>query len=362
MTAKKAGSFRVMAINPGSTSTKFGLYDDETCVSVETIRHDAALLSRFGSIPDQKDFRRDCILENLKTAGLDLNSLDAVVGRGGLLKPIESGVYAVNERMLEDLRLEHALRHAATLGAILAWEIAAPLSIPSFIVDPVVVYEMNPVTRLSGIPGVDRVSIFHALNQKAVARRVAAEFGKPYGESRFVVAHLGGGITVGAHCNGRVIDVNDGLLGEGPFSPERAGGVPMVPVIDMCFSGKYTRSEMTEMFNGKGGVKAYLGTSDVTEVLKRIEGGDEFAALVLDAMTYQIAKEIGAMVVALEGSVDAIILTGGIAYSERITGAIKRRVDKLAPVHVFPGEDEIFALVSGALRVLRGTEKTAVYV
>ena len=362
MAAKKTGGpYRIMAINPGSTSTKFGLYDDEACVLIETIRHDSALLSKYGAIPDQKEFRRDCIVKSLEAAGIALDSLDAIVGRGGLIKPIESGVYAVNEKMLADLRLESAARHASTLGGLLASEIATPLGIPSFIVDPVVVYEMDPITRLSGIPGVDRISVFHALNQKAIARRLAAELGKPYENSRFVVAHLGGGITVGAHLNGRVIDVNDGISGEGPFSPERAGGVPIVPIINMCFSGKYTQAELVKMFAGEGGIKAYMGTSEVTEVLRKSAEGDEFATLVLDSMCYQVAKEIGAMTAALEGVVDAIILTGGIAYSERITGAIRKRVEKFAPVRIFPGEDEIFALVTGALRVLRGTEKPREY-
>ena len=361
MISKKAGYYRLLAINPGSTSTKFGLYDDEACVLIETIRHDSALLSQCGAIPDQKDFRRECIVKSLEVAGFALDSLDAVVGRGGLIKPIESGVYAVNKKMLDDLHLETAARHASTLGGLLASEIATPLGIPSFIVDPVVVYEMDPLTRLSGIPGADRISVFHALNQKAIARRVAAEMGKPYEQSRFVVAHLGGGITVGAHLNGRVVDVNDGISGEGPFSPERAGGVPIVPIIKMCFSGKYTQDELIKMFSGTGGIKAYMGTSEVTEVLKMSAGGDEFATLVLDSMCYQVAKEIGAMAAALEGLLDAIILTGGIAYSERITGAIKKRVEKFAPVHIFPGEDEIFALVSGALRVLRGKEEAREY-
>jgi len=361
METKAAGVFRVIAINPGSTSTKFGIYDDELSVFAETIRHDAEILARCGTIPEQKQYRLECILKSLEEAKFDLKSLDAVVGRGGILKPIKSGVYAVNDRMLQDLRLESAARHASTLGAILASEIAGPLGIPSYIVDPVVVYEMESVTKLSGIPGVERISSFHALNQKAVARRLASELGKPYEESRFVVAHIGGGITVGAHLNGRVVDVNDGLSGEGPFTPERGGGVPIVPIIRMCFSGKYTQDELLKMFSGTGGIKAYLGTSEVTEVLKMADAGNEFAAQVLDSMSYQVAKEIGAMVAVLEGQVDAIILTGGIAYSSRITSAIKKRVEKLAPVNIFPGEDEIFALVAGARRVRRGKEKAEEY-
>ena len=361
MTEKKEGSFRILSINPGSTSTKFGIYDDDTCIATETIRHDAALLAKYGSIPGQKEFRRDCILENLKAAGVELSSFDAIAGRGGLIKPIPSGVYAVNERMLEDLHTPTAAMHASTLGGIIAKEIADPLGIPSYIVDPVVVYEMDPITRLSGMPEIERISVFHALNQKAIARRCAAELGKPYEKCRFVVAHLGGGISVGAHCKGRVIDVNEGLKGEGPFTPERSGGVPAMPLVDLCFSGKFTHEEMKAKVAGKGGILAYLGTADVTGVLKRIDDGDKFAEQVLDSMCYQISKEIGAMAVALELELDAIILTGGIAYSQRITDAIKKRVGKLAPIKVFPGEDELWALASGVLRVLKGEEKPALY-
>ena len=358
---KNDGVFRILAINPGSTSTKFGIYDDETCLFTKTVRHDAELLAKCGKIFDQKELRTENILKSLEAEGIELSSLDAVVGRGGLIKPIESGVYAINDSMLADCRTETAMMHATCLGAIIASEIATPLNLPSYIVDPVVVYEMEPITKLSGIPGIERINAFHALNQKAVAKRVAAELGKTYDSLRFVIAHMGGGCTVGAHRYGRVIDVSEGLMGEGPFTPERAGAIPAMPIIDMCFSGKYSKAEMKAMIAGKGGVMAYLGTNDITEVLKRIDAGDEFAALVLDSMAYQTAKEIGAMVVALEGNVDAIILTGGLAYSTRITDAIKQRVEKLAQVILFPGEDEIWALAGGALRVLRGTEKVREY-
>ena len=362
MTAKKEGTFRILTINPGSTSTKFGIYDDEDCVLTETIRHDAAHLSSYGSIPGQKEFRRDCILKRLEEKSVDHRSFDAIAGRGGIIRPIPSGVYSINARMIEDLHSSQAAMHASALGGIIAKEIADPLGIPSYIVDPVVVYEMDPITKLSGMPEIERISIFHALNQKAIARRCASELGKPYEECRFVVAHLGGGISVGAHRYGKVIDVNEGLRGEGTFSPERSGGVPAMQLIDLCFSGKYTHGEMKAKVAGKGGMLAYLETADVTEVIKRIDAGDSFAALVLDSMCYQVSKDIGAMAAALEGDMDAIVLTGGIAYSERITNAIKKRVEKMAPVHVFPGEDELWALASGALRVLRGTEKAAVYV
>ncbi|MDR1802635.1 MAG: butyrate kinase, partial [Treponema sp.] len=359
---KKADVYRIMAINPGSTSTKFGIYDNDTCILTKTVRHDEELLAGCEKIFDQKELRVAGIKENLEAMGIPLTSLDAIAGRGGIVKPIESGVYIVNEELLEDCRTESAAMHASCLGAIIASEIAVPLGIPAFIVDPVVVYEMEPITRLSGLPGIERFSIFHALNQKAVARHIAAELGKPYENTRLIVAHMGGGFSVGAHRYGRVIDVSDGIAGEGPFTPERAGAIPVMPIIDMCYSGEYTREEMRQKIAGKGGVRAYLGTSDIEEVLRMINMGDEYAALVIDSMAYQTAKEIGSMVAVLEGRVDAIILTGGLAYSVRFTGAIKQRVDCFAPVHVYPGEDEIWALAGGVLRVLRGTEKAKQYI
>ena len=358
---KKTGALRVIAINPGSQSTKYGLYEDETCLFTKKIRHDAYDLVKYSSILDQKDMRRDLLINSLKESGVDMNTIDAIAGRGGLIKPIESGVYPINDRMLEDLHTSAAARHASSLGAIIASEIASSYGIPAYVVDPVVVDEMDRLAKLTGIPGVERASAFHALNHKAMARRLAAELGKPYENCRFIVAHLGGGITVGAHRYGRVIDVNDGLAGEGPFSPERSGAVPLLPIIEMCFSGEYTRDEMMDKVTKKGGMRAYLGTSEDEDVQKMINEGDEFAALVMDSMAYQVSKQIGAMVAVLDGIVDAIILTGGLAYSNRFTGAIKQKVDKLAPVHVYPGEDEILALVSGVLRVLRGKERAAHY-
>jgi butyrate kinase len=304
--------------------------------------------------------RRDCILSRLEEAGIDPASLDAVAGRGGLLRPIESGVYRINGKMLEDLEGAAQL-HASSLGAIIAAEIATPLGIPAFVVDPIVVDEMDRHAKITGMPGIERNSIFHALNQKAIARRFAAQTGQDYENIRCIVAHLGGGITVGAHRYGRVIDVNDALAGEGPFTPERSGAIPALPLIRMCFSGEYSEEEMIEKVTKKGGVLAYLGTSDLRKVQKMINEGDEFAALVLDSMAYQVAKEIGAMAAVLEGRVDAILLTGGLAHSNRFTGSIKQRVDSLAPVHVFPGEDELLALMQGVLRVLRGEEAAAAY-
>ena len=358
---KPANAFRILTINPGSTSTKFAVYDNETVILTKTVRHTEEELRSFGSILEQKTYRKECILSEMRAAGISSDSLDAVSGRGGLLKPIESGTYLVSPAMLADLHTATAAIHASTLGAIIAAELAEPLSIPAYVVDPIVVDEMDRNAKLTGMPGIERSSIFHALNQKAIARRVAEKIGKPYENSRFVIAHLGGGITVGAHRYGRVIDVNDGLAGEGPFTPERSGGVPAVPLINMCFSGEYSREELLEKITGKGGMRGYLGTNDERAVQKMINDGDEFAALVLDSMAYQVSKEIGAMVAVLEGRVDAIALTGGLAYSNRFTGAVKQRVDRLAPLYVFPGENEMLALMGGALRVLRGEEAVSVY-
>lgn len=358
---KGAGVFRTLIINPGSTSTKFAVYDDEAAIFTRVIRHDEGALSALGPILGQKDYRKNCILSSLREAGVAEQTLDAVAGRGGLLRPIESGTYLINRRMLEDLHSASAAIHASALGAIIAAEIAADYAIPAYVVDPIVVDEMDRNAKLTGMPGVERSSVFHALNQKAVARRLADALGKPYENARLVVAHLGGGITVGAHRYGRVIDVNDALSGEGPFTPERTGGIPALPLIGMCFSGEYTERELIEKVTQKGGMLAYLGTNDLRAVQKMINDGDEFAALVLDSMAYQVAKEIGAMTAVLEGQVDAIVLTGGLAFSNRFTGAIKQRVDKLAPVHVFAGEDEMRALMGGVLRVLRGQEPVAQY-
>lgn len=358
---KRVGVFRILTINPGSTSTKFALYDNEEQVLSHVIRHDKDSLSRCGSILDQKQLRKEGIEKVLDEAGVKAETVDAVSGRGGLLKPIESGTYRINENMLDDLQTATAAIHASALGAVIASEIAQETGIPAYVVDPIVVDEMDRNAKLTGIPGIERSSVFHALNQKAIARRHAKEIGMSYENARFVIAHLGGGITVGAHRYGRVIDVNDALSGEGPFTPERSGNIPVVPVIELCFSDEYTREEMIDRVTKSGGMQAYLGTNDLKKVQKMINDGDEFAALVLDSMAYQVSKEIGAMTAVLEGRVDSILLTGGLAHSGRFTGAIKQRVDALAPVYVYPGEDEMLALMSGVLRVLRGEETAAEY-
>ncbi|WP_102399105.1 butyrate kinase [Haloimpatiens massiliensis] len=354
-------SYKLLIINPGSTSTKIGVYEDENQILEETLRHSAEEIGRYGAIFEQLIFRKEVILKVLKEKDFDINSLNAVVGRGGLLKPIEGGTYSVNESMLEDLKVGVQGQHASNLGGILANEIAKSLNVPSFIVDPVVVDEMDEVARISGMPEIERRSIFHALNQKAVAKRYAKEKGKKYEDINLIVAHMGGGISVGAHKKGRVVDVNNALDGEGPFSPERSGGLPIADLTQMCFSGKYTLEEMKKKINGKGGFVAYLGTNNAKEVGEKAAAGDKKYKLLFDAMAYQVAKEIGKCAAVLCGKVDAIILTGGIAYSKDMQKAIKEKVEFISSVVVYPGEDELLALAQGGLRVLKGEEKAKEY-
>lgn len=354
-------AYKMLIINPGSTSTKIGVYEDEKPVLIETLRHAAEEIEKYNSIYEQKDFRKKVILDVLKEKNIDINSLDATVGRGGILRPMESGTYTVNDTMVEDLKVGVQGQHASNLGGILAREIGDSVGIPSFIVDPCVVDELDDVARVSGMPEIKRRSIFHALNQKAVARKYAKENNKKYEDVDVIVAHMGGGISVGAHKNGRVIDVNNALTGEGPFSPERSGGVPVGDLVKLCYSGKYTMEEMMKKINGKGGIVGYLGTNNAKEVVEKAQAGDKECKLIASAMSYQIAKEIGKCAAVMCGKVDAIILTGGIAYNELMVNKIKERVQFIAPVVVYPGEDELLALAQGALRVLKGEEKAKEY-
>ncbi len=353
--------FRLLIINPGSTSTKIAIFDNEKPVLEQTLRHSNEELAPFKTIADQYEFRKNVILDTLNTNGINITKLSAVVGRGGLLRPMEGGTYKVNSKMLEDLKLSPMGQHASNLGAMIANEIATQLNIPAFIVDPVVVDEMDDVARVSGMPEIKRVSIFHALNQKAVARRAAKDMGKAYDEVNLIVAHMGGGISVGAHRMGRVVDVNNALDGEGPFSPERTGGLPVGSLIKLCYSGKYTIDEIKKMITGKGGLVAYLNTNDGREVQKMITEGDKNAELVYKAMAYQVGKEIGACAAVLEGKVDAVVLTGGLAYNKGYTDWIQEMVQFIAEVRVYPGEDEMIALAEGGLRVLRNEEEPKEY-
>jgi butyrate kinase len=354
-------SIKSLIINPGSTSTKLGIFEDETLVMDETLRHSTEEIAKYASIIDQKDFRKNIILDFLKEKNIDVKSFNVIVGRGGLLKPIPGGTYPVTDKLIADLKTGVQGQHASNLGGILAKEIADQIGVPSYIVDPVVVDELIPLARYSGMPEISRSSIFHALNQKAVARRYAKENGKKYEDLNLIVIHMGGGVSVGAHEKGRVIDVFNALDGDGAFSPERAGGVPTGGLIRLCFSGKYTEKEIMKMAVGNGGFNAYLGTNDARDVIRRIDEGDAKAKEVMDAFIFQISKNVGAMATVLKGKVDQIIITGGIAYNERVTGAIKERVGFIAPVTLYPGEDELLALAQGALRVMNGEEKAQEY-
>lgn len=353
--------FRILSINPGSTSTKIALYDNEQEVFNKTLRHSEAEIAQYDSIIDQAEFRRQMVMDALAESDINIQKLSAIVGRGGLVKAIPGGTYAITEGLLSDVRKSEKGEHASNLGAILAHEIASSLNLPSYIVDPVVVDEMEPIARISGHPEIERVSIFHALNQKAVAHRYAKSVGRRYEDLNLIIAHLGGGISVGAHKKGKVVDVNNALNGDGPFSPERSGGLPIGDLAKLCFSGRYTEKDIKKMITGHGGYVSYLSTNDGREVDKLVEEGDEQAALIRDAMGYQIAKEIGMCGAVLKGEVDQIILTGGLAYGRYMTDYITARVEFIAPVSVYPGEDEMSALTEGALRILRGEEEAKNY-
>lgn len=352
---------RILTINPGSTSTKIGVFHNERSIFEKTLRHNIEELQRFDRIIDQYEFRKNHILETLHEQGINISKFDAVCARGGLLRPIEGGTYVVNNEMIEDLKSGYAGQHASNLGGIIAREIADGLNIPSYIVDPVVVDEMSVLAKVSGMPEIERKSIFHALNQKAVARKAAASLGKRYENMKMIITHMGGGITIGVHDRGRVVDVNNGLHGEGPFSPERAGTVPAGDLVDLCFSGEYTKEEIMKKLVGTGGLLGYLGTNDAVKVEQMIQGGDEKARFIYDAMAYQVAKEIGAASAALKGEVEAIVLTGGLAYGKSFVSAIRSYIDWISDVLVYPGENELQSLAQGALRVLQGEEQSKQY-
>ncbi|AUZ39287.1 MULTISPECIES: butyrate kinase [Bacillus] len=352
---------RILTINPGSTSTKIGVFHNERSIFEKTLRHNIEELQRFDQIIDQYEFRKNHILETLHEQGINISKFDAVCARGGLLRPIEGGTYVVNDDMIEDLKSGYAGQHASNLGGIIAREIADGLNIPSYIVDPVVVDEMSVLAKVSGMPEIERKSIFHALNQKAVARKAAASLGKRYENMKMIITHMGGGITIGVHDHGRVVDVNNGLHGEGPFSPERAGTVPAGDLVDLCFSGEYTKEEIMKKLVGTGGLLGYLGTNDAVKVEQMIQGGDEKARFIYDAMAYQIAKEIGAASAVLKGEVEAIVLTGGLAYGKSFVSTIRSYIDWISDVLVYPGENELQSLAQGALRVLQGEEQSKQY-
>ncbi|MDR1847110.1 MAG: butyrate kinase [Bacteroidales bacterium] len=352
----------ILAINPGSTSTKIAIYEDNTPLFTKNIKHSANELNQFAKITDQYGFRKNLILEEVGNAGFDINEIRIVIGRGGLLKPIKSGVWMVNAAMLDDLQASRYGQHASNLGAIIAHNIASSIEgAEAIIADPVVVDELSDMARISGHPLMPRKSIFHALNQKAIARRYAAECGKKYEDLNLIVVHLGGGISIGAHEKGLVTDVNQALDGDGPFSPERTGSLPVNEVINICFSGKYSENEIRKMVCGAGGYVAYLGTNDALVVETKAQEGDKESAFLQSAMVYQVAKSVGAAATVLKGDIDAILVTGGIAYSKPFTAELTERIAFLAPVKIYPGEDEMGALAQNAAMYLKGEAKAKEY-
>lgn len=353
----------ILALNPGSTSTKIALFDGAKEIFTKTLRHTSEELSCFENVIDQFEFREKAILDALDAAGVSLKELSAVVGRGGLLRPVSSGVYAVNDDMIKDLKSACYGEHASNLGGIIARSIAqkAGGGCPAYITDPVVVDELSDVARVGGHPMFPRLSIFHALNQKAVAKLYAKDNGADYNSLNLVIAHLGGGVSVAAHSKGKVVDVNNALYGEGPFSPERSGGISALQMAKACYSGKYTFDEIKKIISGKGGVVAHLGTNSFIDVEKRIEAGDEKAKLVAEAFLYNVAKAIGSMAAALSGKVDAIVITGGIAYGKTLMKKLTDYVSFIAPVRIYPGEDEMGALAGNALAVIEGMEDVKTY-
>jgi len=345
----------ILAINPGSTSTKFSLFEEEKLVFEKTLRHSSEELNKFEQITDQFHFRRNLIMNELSERKIDVSRIAAVVGRGGLVKPIESGIYKVNQRMKDDLTAGYSGQHASNLGGLIADDIATSLCCAcAYIVDPVVVDELQAIARVSGHPEIERKSIFHALNQKAVARTYASSTGRKYEDLNLIVAHMGGGVSVGAHKNGKVIDVNNALNGDGPFSPERSGGLPAGQLVDLCFSERFSHDELMSMLTGKGGMMAYLGTNSFIEVCKMADEGDQVAILISKAASYQVGKEIGSMAAVLDGKVDAIILTGGMAHQDSYINYIRSMVSFISEVVVYPGEDELKALAFNGLLALDG--------
>lgn len=355
--------YRILAINPGSTSTKIAVFENDKSLFLKTLRHKNEELEKFEKIADEFEFRKDIILQELQNAEIEIGSLHAIVGRGGLIKPVEGGCYEVNDKMIEDLKKAERGEHASNLGALIALHIAKEIpDAKAFIADPVVVDELQDVARLSGHPKFERKSIFHALNQKAIARVHARSMNKRYVDMNFIIAHLGGGISVGAHLKGRVIDVNNALDGEGPFSPERTGTLPAGDLAKLCFSGECTLDEVKKMIKGKGGLVAYLDTNDAYNVEKAAESGDAKAKLVQDAMCYQIGKAVGEMAAVLKGQVDAIILTGGIAHNKYLVEYVRDMVEFIAPIAVYAGEDEMKALATNALYALTNEIEVKQYV
>lgn len=356
------GDIPVLAVNPGSTSTKFAYYVGETCILEKKIQHSIEEISKYRTVTDQFDLRKGLIIDELVANGIHVDSIKHIIGRGGLTYPVESGIYLVNNLMLQHTREGIMGEHASNLGPLIADFIANQIpNAKAYIADPVVTDEMEPIARIAGHPRFERISIFHALNQKAIARLHASKIGKRYEDLNLVVTHLGGGISAGAHKKGRVIDVNNALNGEGPFSPERAGTLPVFQIIDFCFSGRYSKEQIQRMVVGEGGYVAYLGTNNAQEVQAAAEKGNEKAKIIQDALGYQVAKLIGEMAVVLDGQVDAILLTGGLAFNTYMVEIISRKVRFIGQVFSYPGEDELKALAFNVLKVARGEIQPKIY-
>lgn len=354
--------YRVLVLNPKSTKTIISVFHNDLCIFKETIHHNTKFKNDMTALNNEVAIRKTQILRLLSDAGINMSKLDAVSAIGGLLRSIEGGTYLVTQDILIDLKNSFNGKHASNLGGILAYEIAQGLNIPAYIVDPPVVDELCHLAKFSGLPEIERISIFHALNQKAVARMAAKELNKTYENVNLIVAHLGNGITIGAHEKGKVIDVNNGLHGDGPFSLERAGTIPSEALISLCFSGEYSKDDIIRKITYKGGLKAYLNTDDLNEIEERIANNDEYAKTVVEAMAYQIAKEIGSMAAVLSGNVEGVVLTGELAKSKLLTDFITERVIWIADVFPYPGEYDLQAINAGTLRVLKNEEQPKEYV
>lgn len=355
--------YRVLAINPGSTSTKISVFDDDVSVFIETLRHKDSEIAKFEGIIEQFEFRKELVIRALAEHNIKLTSLEAVVGRGGLVKSLSSGTYKINDKMKNDLsnpKLWGRI-HASNLGAFIADSISKEVNIPAYIVDPVTVDEFEEIARISGCPQIERKSLLHALNLRYCGYSIAEKMGKEFIKTNQIGVHLGGGISVAAIKQGKLVDVNNAVLGMGPFSPQRAGALPIGDLLGMAFSGKYSHQQMKKMFTKTGGLIAYLGTDNGGKIIKMIQAGDKKAKLVFDAMLYQISKEVGACATVLEGKVDAIFLTGGLVYNDYVIEHLKRRISFIADVHAIPGEKEMEALTQGVVRVLKGLERSKKY-
>jgi len=353
--------FKILVINLGSTSTKVAIFENDIEVFTKSIQHSIDELYNFSTIWDQYEFRKSKILEELEKHKKSLKDIDCISSRGGTIKPIIGGTYLINQKMIDDARSGKYGTHVCSLGMLIAMDLGSQYNIKAITVDPPCIDEMCAYARYTGIPGISRKSSFHALNQKATARRCAAKLGKKYSEVNLVVSHLGGGISIAAHKKGKIVDVNNALDGEGPMSPERAGTIPAGDLVKMCFSGKYTEKEIMKKLNGEGGLFAYLGTRSGLEIEDRINNGDLTAKEVFEAMAYQISKNIASCVAILEGNIDSIVLTGSLSYSERLVSLIKQRVGYIARIMLFPGENEMKTLAESALRFLSGNEMVKEY-